>query len=146
EDGELFADRQVERLGPRERPGPRAGRRLSRHLDRRRPGPRRWPLRRTAVAVGKGIEAWPETEEVPDEKPDPGAEHAAGGQQHQEMHLDLELGIEEAEAENPFEIDLGDAGGPEGKGHAEHPGELQPESPVPDRGATDRAFAAERRQ
>ena len=42
-----------------------------------------------------------------------------GGDQHQEVHLDLQLRVEIAETKHPFEVDLPDARRGEGKRHAE---------------------------
>ena len=54
-------------------------------------------------------------------------------EQHQEVHLDLELGLEVAEAEDALEIGLRDSRRRERHRHAEHAADLQPERPQPGR-------------
>src|SRR5690554_6483735 len=52
------------------------------------------------------IQPRPVTEEVVDEQSDAGGEQAGADDQHDEVDLDLQLGIEIAHAHDPFEIEL----------------------------------------
>src|SRR5690625_7228405 len=62
-------------------------------------------------------------EEVVDEQADSGGEDGGGGDQHQEVDLDLELGIEVANAQDPHQIVLAKVSSGDGQGlvvHARH--------------------------
>ena len=72
-----------------------------------------------------------EEEEVPQEQHDSRGEEDAGADEHQEMHLDLRLSLEIAEAQDPFE-DLPNPRGRKGHRHAKHAADLQPEGPQSD--------------
>jgi len=70
------------------------------------------------------------SEKIPDEQGCSRGEYRCGGDQHQEVHLQFQLRIEVAQAEDPLQVNLPDASRAEGERHAEHSHYLHPESPV----------------
>src|SRR5690606_30213510 len=86
---------------------------------------------RLALAVaGRAIEYGRVAEEIPDEQPHAADKERCAGHQHEEVHLYLQLHVEVAYAQHARKAHLADAGGGKGKRHAEHAGDLQPESPI----------------
>ena len=68
-------------------------------------------------------------EEVPQEERHAGAEERPGGNEHQEVHLDLRLGFKVAEPEDSLEVHLSDPSRGKRHRHPEHAADLQPECP-----------------